>query len=220
LKSHAYMYESTPQEIIDEESHPGILHGAFDHSSSSSSSSDNSSSDTDTTSGSVTTTRRIKRAFRRQLRRKSNASSTQAPSALTSPSLDAPNSFFESHGHPTPPDEDRGRHIGHGLRRGSTLGAITSGDEADDDRDRTATRVRDFVEKEGSVPRSPESVSDGKARKKRNSKENRHRHRQHRFRKQPLYDEKEPIRDTPVATNESESQPRVGIVADTKDEAA
>ncbi|KAF2843448.1 calcium/proton exchanger [Patellaria atrata CBS 101060] len=28
LKSHAYMYESTPQQIIDEESHPGGEHGA------------------------------------------------------------------------------------------------------------------------------------------------------------------------------------------------
>jgi len=94
-----------------------------------------------------------------------------------------------------------------------------SGDEADDDRDRTATRVRDFVEKEGSVPRSPESVSDGKARKKRD-RENRHRRRQHRFRKQPLYDEKEPVRDTSLATKESGQEARVGFVTDTKDEDA
>jgi Ca2+/H+ antiporter len=31
LKSHAYMYESTPQHVIDDQSHPGVLHVVFDH---------------------------------------------------------------------------------------------------------------------------------------------------------------------------------------------
>lgn len=53
LKSHAYLYESTPQKIIDEESHPGILHDLLDSSSSSDSSDSDSGNSTDT-SGSST----------------------------------------------------------------------------------------------------------------------------------------------------------------------
>lgn len=34
LKSHAYLYESTPQAVIDEESHPGLLHDMLNSSSS------------------------------------------------------------------------------------------------------------------------------------------------------------------------------------------
>lgn len=76
LKSHAFFYESTPQYLIDEESHPGVLAAMLDSSSSSSNESSSSSSDSDSTAGSHKTKNRIKRALRRR-RRKSNASSNK-----------------------------------------------------------------------------------------------------------------------------------------------
>ena len=74
------MYQSTPQHVIDEESHPGLLHDVFDSSDGSSSS---TSTDSDGSSGSHTTAKRIKRVLiRGRRRRKSSASST-----VCSPSL-------------------------------------------------------------------------------------------------------------------------------------
>lgn len=78
LKSHAFFYESTPQHIIDEESHPGVLASMLDSSSSSSDTSSSSSSDSDTTAGSHKTKNRIKRALRRK-RRKSSSSTKEEP---------------------------------------------------------------------------------------------------------------------------------------------
>ncbi|KAI9824625.1 MAG: hypothetical protein M1832_001715 [Thelocarpon impressellum] len=76
LKSHAYMYESTPQHIIDEESHPGFLADIMGNSSSSDSTSSSESGDSETSSGSHTTAGRIRRVMRkRRLRRKSSVSS-------------------------------------------------------------------------------------------------------------------------------------------------
>ncbi|KAJ9617543.1 calcium/proton exchanger [Exophiala oligosperma] len=72
LKSHAFMYQSTPQHLIDEESHPGVLADIL-NSSSSSESSSSSSSDSDSSSGSHTTAKRFRRALRRK-RRKSTSS--------------------------------------------------------------------------------------------------------------------------------------------------
>lgn len=118
LKSHAYMYVSTPQHIIDEESHPGVLVNLMNSSSSS----DNSStSDTDSTGSldSKSTADRIKRAFRR--RRKSSVSSKDThsiPSSSTTPHLAGPGS---------PP---LATPLGEASHR---LGAIASGDEADTD---------------------------------------------------------------------------------------
>ena len=130
LKSHAYMYESTPQHVIDEESHPGVLADMLNSSSSSSTSSD--SDDTDTSSGSHTTAKRIKRALRRRGRRKSSASSKDTPSipsTLRTPSNGAISNI------PSP------------LENGEKhqLGAIASGDEADDDD--TPRHHRDFASK-------------------------------------------------------------------------
>ncbi|RVX69587.1 hypothetical protein B0A52_06651 [Exophiala mesophila] len=73
LKSHAFMYQSTPQHLIDEESHPGVLADILNASSSSSEASSSSSSDTDSSSGSQTTAKRFRRALRRK-RRKSTSS--------------------------------------------------------------------------------------------------------------------------------------------------
>jgi len=78
LKSHAYMYESTPQHIIDEEAaHPGPVAEWLDTSSDSDTSS-SSSSDSDGSSGSNTTAKRFKRVMRGgRRRRKSSAGSKE-----------------------------------------------------------------------------------------------------------------------------------------------
>ncbi|KAI9849074.1 MAG: hypothetical protein M1838_000275 [Thelocarpon superellum] len=76
LKSHAYMYESTPQHIIDEESHPGVLADIMGSSTSTDTSHGSSSSDSDGSSGSHTTANRIRRVIRKgRKRRKSSVSS-------------------------------------------------------------------------------------------------------------------------------------------------
>lgn len=77
LKSHAYMYESTPQHIIDEESQPGPIAIYFDSSSSSDESS--SGSDSDSSRGSNTTAARIRRVMRggRKHHRKASVSSKE-----------------------------------------------------------------------------------------------------------------------------------------------
>ncbi|KAG9249293.1 Sodium/calcium exchanger protein-domain-containing protein [Calycina marina] len=75
LKSHAYMYVSTPQHIIDEEAaHPGPVAEWLETSSDSDTSS-SSDSDSDGSSGSNTTAKRFKRAIRGRRRRKSSSGS-------------------------------------------------------------------------------------------------------------------------------------------------
>ncbi|ODM19687.1 hypothetical protein SI65_04673 [Aspergillus cristatus] len=71
LKSHSYLYASIPQQIIDEESHPGVLAELMNSSDSSSS----SSSDSDDTTTSWTTAKRIKKAMKSRRHRKSSVSS-------------------------------------------------------------------------------------------------------------------------------------------------
>lgn len=71
LKSHSYLYASIPQQIIDEESHPGILAELMNSSDSSSS----SSSDSDDTTTSWTTAKRIKKVMKSRRHRKSSVSS-------------------------------------------------------------------------------------------------------------------------------------------------
>ncbi|KUL86803.1 hypothetical protein ZTR_04849 [Talaromyces verruculosus] len=84
LKSHSYIYESTPQHVIDEESHPGVLADILNSSSSSESSSDD---DSDASSGSHTTVKRIRRALRKKRRRKSSSASKDTTSAPSLPSF-------------------------------------------------------------------------------------------------------------------------------------
>lgn len=160
LKSHAYLYESTPQQIIDEESHPGILHDVLNSSSSSSSSDTSSSSDSDESSGSHTTAKRIKRAFRRK-RRQSSASSKDTPSLVSSPSAD------QEHFHPSV------------SRRTSTLHPVLSGDEADADDENGApdgTVVRDFDKRSKGESSSPPAE---RKPKKKHKKKHRHHRRNH-----------------------------------------
>ncbi|KAK0371830.1 calcium/proton exchanger [Colletotrichum melonis] len=68
LKSHAYMYESTPQHIVDAESAPGPAIGFFDSSSSEDSSDSDSDSDASDSSGGTVrkTMRKVMRAGRRR----------------------------------------------------------------------------------------------------------------------------------------------------------
>ncbi|KAL4787109.1 Sodium/calcium exchanger protein-domain-containing protein [Aspergillus varians] len=82
LKSHSYLYASIPQQIIDEESHPGVLADFMNSSSDSSSSS--SSDESDDTTTSWTTAKRIKRAMKYRKHRKPSISSrgTASPEML------------------------------------------------------------------------------------------------------------------------------------------
>ncbi|KAK7185026.1 hypothetical protein DPSP01_002854 [Paraphaeosphaeria sporulosa] len=168
LKSHGYMYASTPQHIIDEESHPGVMAGVFDSSSSDSSSS-SSSSDSDSSAGSHTTAKsKIKRAVRR-MRRKSSASSKETPdlpSVMSSPSVERHNDYFNMQRNGTA--DENAVHSNNMSRRGS-LTAIVSGDEADVDD--FAPIARDF---EAGSSASPTTKRE--KRSKRHSKK----HRKHR----------------------------------------
>lgn len=77
LKSHAYMYESTPQHIVDAESTPGLAAAWLDSSSSDSSST--SSSDSDSSSQSRDTVRdKVKNVFRGGRGRKPSTSSSES----------------------------------------------------------------------------------------------------------------------------------------------
>lgn len=140
LKSHSYLYASTPQHIIDEESAPGILNDIFNSSSSSESSSDSSSSDSDSSLDSHTTVKRIKKAFRNRRRRKSSVSSKDSPfvpSVSGSPSVEQQHP--ESRKNISSGDNGSGEVAAE--RRGSALNAAMSGDEVDVEH---APAIRDF----------------------------------------------------------------------------
>ncbi|CAK7219801.1 hypothetical protein SCUCBS95973_003943 [Sporothrix curviconia] len=88
LNSHAYMYESTPREIVERESLPGPAAGYFNSSSESTSSSSSSDdSDSDASDQSRSTAKRIKRAIKKSTKKMHNraASSTGDTSVPTSP---------------------------------------------------------------------------------------------------------------------------------------
>ncbi|KAK5762531.1 hypothetical protein LTS12_007322 [Elasticomyces elasticus] len=170
LKSHAYMYESTPQAIIDEESHPGVLHDMMNSSSSSSDSSSTDSSDTDTSGSAVTAGKKFrKKMFRRRRRRQSSASvssttaSSVVPSAVSSPSLERAGSYMSS-------QPAAGQ-----SNRQPTLGAIASGDEADADEDKP--RIRDFVNTSGKPGDDTKSVDRKKSKRKHHKKHQKKHHR-------------------------------------------
>lgn len=215
MKSHAYMYQSTPQHVIDEESYPGVLAEILGSSSSSDTSSACSGSDTDGSSGSNTTAKRIKRVLRGRRRRKSSASSKDTPSVpstLRTPSAStfAPNVEqnnialtdlrTDQHALPSP-----------------VLGGIASGDEADTDGEHdvvsaairnTTINFRDFEnEKGGPGSKSPETKP-----KKRSKK---------RYRKSGNRDEKGlDLSERPASSRPSNGNgpgtPHVGFVQDTQ----
>ena len=152
LKSHSYLYESMPQERIDEEAVPGVLADVFNYSSSS----DTSSSDNDSSSSSndshVTATKRIKRAFKNRRRRKSSASTAETPSlkSKTRSGSVATNQ---------PPQITRSGSDGSAP---ITIETVLSGDEADIDAndnlrqtrslDDVTVQHRDFGEEAVSIP--------------------------------------------------------------------
>lgn len=201
LKSHTYMYASTPQHIIDEESHPGVMAGVFDSSSSDSSSS-SSSSDSDSSAGSHTTAKsKIKRAVRR-MRRKSSVSSKETPelpSVMSSPSVERHNNYFDLQRHGNS-DENAISPPNAASRRGS-LTAIVSGDEADVDD--FAPVARDFeAGSSGSLPTTKREKRKSKHKKK---------HRKHHRHEDP-----EKHENTTTAAPQTESVPKVAFSEDVK----
>ena len=159
------MYESTPQHVIDEESHPGVLANMLNSSSSDSSSS--SGTDSDESSGSRKTANKIKKALKAgRRRRKSSASSRDTPSM---PSTARSQSFVDVPVLLSPASDASNRQ----------LGAIASGDEADTDGERRSrkpknrtmgTQARDFQKEDlvsghGSGSSSPVARNKKKSRK-------------------------------------------------------
>ncbi|TGO48500.1 hypothetical protein BOTNAR_0472g00080 [Botryotinia narcissicola] len=122
LKSHAYMYESTPQHIIDEELAPGPVAAWMDSSSDDSSS---SSSDSDGSSGSNTTAKRVKRLIKGGRRRKSSSASkdTVEVEALRTPSFGNSSLNHAAEGSGSAGDDHR-------------TGAINFAEDGDDERPR------------------------------------------------------------------------------------
>ncbi|KAJ9133305.1 Vacuolar calcium ion transporter [Pleurostoma richardsiae] len=112
LNSHAYMYESTPREVIERESVPGPAAQYFNSSSSSDSdTSSTDSSDTDSSGRSHSTAKRIKRAMRGKRSRKQSVGSsdkqtTDIPSPTTGGELTASQSNQESSTTAANADED------------------------------------------------------------------------------------------------------------------
>ena len=205
------MYESTPQHLIDEESHPGVL---ADMLGSGSSSSDSSSSDSDSdgSSSSRNTTQRIRRALRRK-RRKSNASSKEAPSV---PSMVR-----------TPSCQTNTNSVARGLSNSEapiqqspelvrSFDTVFSGDEADDDggRDRwdqgNEITSRDFEhEKHRSKELAEKSITKKKLK------------RSKRYRKGKIEDGKDLAKAPDIKLVESNgstrSPPQVGFVSEVQE---
>lgn len=193
------MYVSTPQHVIDEESHPGLLADILNSSSSSDSSESSNDTDSDGSSGSNTTAKRIRRALRGRRRRKSNASSKETPS---SPSARTPSvgTFHEPTSLQSP-----GEVIGHHY-----LGAIASGDEGDTDGEidgpalrirASPTTYRDF-ENEKPQPRTRSPVIKSRKRSKR------------KHRKVNNHDEKDPpILEKAISIPEVHLEPQTSTVS-------
>ena len=159
------MYQSTPQHVIDEESHPGVLAEMLNSSSSSSSSTSSSDTDSDGSSGSNTTAKRIKRVLRGRRRRKSSASSKETPS-LPSTAVRSPSASTFNHNSDYNDKTAADTRNDQTLPVSQPLGAIASGDEADTDgeNDNRSLRARDTTinfrdfenEKAPSGSKSPE----------------------------------------------------------------
>lgn len=174
MKSHAYMYQSTPQHVIDEESYPGVLAEILGSSSSSDTSSSSSGSDTDGSSGSNTTAKRIKRVLRGRRRRKSSVSSKDTPSVPST--LRTPSASTFAHNVEQNDIALADLRTDHPALHSPGLGGITSGDEADTDGEHdvvsaatreTTINFRDFEnEKGGPGSKSPETKPKKKSKKR------------------------------------------------------
>lgn len=78
LNSHSYLYESTPQHIIDQEMVPGPAANYFNGSSSTSDSSSSSGSDSESSHHSRTAAKKIRRAVKRAATRRHSMSSSDS----------------------------------------------------------------------------------------------------------------------------------------------
>lgn len=205
------MYESTPQAVIDEESHPGVLHDMMNSSSSSSDSSSSDSSDSDTSgSGSVTTRKKVTRMIKHRMRRKSSVSTSssrthsKATSALSSPTTQERQEYIED------PALDNGA-----TRRESTLAAIDSVEDADADREDNGptTRIFDWAKRHNSNE-GEKSPDPPKKRKKHHKKKDKKHHRKHHDgpAEEPVENEKATIEEIP--TESTTGQPKVGFADD------
>ena len=213
MKSHAYMYQSTPQHVIDEESYPGVLAEMLGSSSSSDTSSSPSGSDTDGSSGSNTTAKRIKRVLRGRRRRKSSASSKDTPSVPST--LRTPSASTFAHNVEQNDIAPADLRTDHPALPSPVLGGIASGDEADTDGEHdvpsAGTRVttinfRDFEnEKGGSGSKSLETKPKKRSKKK-------YRELNNKDKKEKDLSEK----PTPLELPNGNNAPHVGLVQDSQ----
>lgn len=165
LKSHAYLYASTPQQVIDEESHPGILADFMNGSSDSSSSSSDESVDT---MASWSTAKRIKKAMKYRRHRKSSTSSkgTVSRQSFRKKNLsDVPPTAPGEH-----PESVPGSTASHADENASAA-AIDFGDDSrydadDDGRRLNEPRFRDF----GLVPTDSKISKEDRKNRKRERK--------------------------------------------------
>lgn len=177
MKSHAYMYQSTPQHVIDEESYPGVLAEMLGSSSSSDTSSSSGGSDTDGSSGSNTTAKRIKRVLRGRRRRKSSASSKDSPSGPST--LRTPSASTFAHSVEQNDIALADLRSDHPALSSPVLGGIASGDEADTDGEHdvrsvptrnTTINFRDFEGENGAPGSKSPETKPKKGTKKRHQK--------------------------------------------------
>lgn len=209
LKSHAYLYESTPQEIIEAESHPGVLADMMDSSSSSDCSSSSSSSDSDT-SGDSGSVRNARKRFKRMIKHRRHRKSSVSTASTASPSLP---SVLSSAATTT---ERQGSNWEHAVtshqssRRGSLLSPLRMDDDQHVDADvetgrNNTTRVRDFGDANGG------DVTTALEGRKAHKKSKKH-HKKRQSRDNIEMSEKPPVEHMePVRTN---SGPVVGFAED------
>lgn len=194
LKSHSFMYASTPQHLIDEEAqHEGVLQQIL-NSSSSSDTSSTSDTDSDSSRSSRNTATRIKRAFRRR-RRTSSPDSKHArveanEAIVTRRTTDATSATGDNE------SGDRNHVLPRSRNRPTSVNSevVLSGDEADVDANprtgrRRSTRqtiARDF--ENGNTENLEEKRSTGSTRHTRRSKRSKRSKRRHN--REEVFDEK------------------------------
>ncbi|KAK3679154.1 hypothetical protein LTR78_000715 [Recurvomyces mirabilis] len=215
LKTHAYMYESTPQAIIDEESHPGVLHDIMNSSSSSSDTSSSDSTDSDTSGSIMTHGKRLrKKMFKNRRRRKSNASvssttaSSAVPSAISSPStMERQGSYWEHQVQHAPTS-----------RRESALGAIASGDEADADdegkRQGIMPRIRDFVQNNENAQAEGSKSPERRKSKRKHHRKHHHKRRHHHDEEKEAMKQDDEIAPGAKVKEHTNAEPKVGFADD------
>ncbi|KAG5965813.1 hypothetical protein E4U57_003590 [Claviceps arundinis] len=140
LKSHAYMYESTPQHIVDAEATPGPAAAWLDTSSSSDSDS-SSSSDSDASDQSRDTIgRKVKKVLRGGRRRKSSATSADLEGKMWPHGSTAPGT-----GNPSPPEETTSEGSASVTgRKNGLVGLLNQDVDTTDDEEERGGRYRKY----------------------------------------------------------------------------